>query len=102
VKYLDEKFIAVKEKVEQKTKESLEREKSMHEKVQEGLITMNDIIKGISEENKVKFSKVQAETAHLLESLTQAMESTAKSLEHEIARQKEDIKAIARHHIAHK
>jgi len=95
VKYLDEKFVSVKEKIEQETKESLEREKKMHEKVQEGLITMNDIIKRITEENKVKFNKIEVEATHLLESLTRAMENTSKGLENEISRQKEDIKAIA-------
>jgi hypothetical protein len=48
-KFVDSKFHTVLEQIKSDEKMSLEREKRMMNQVQEGLITMNDIIKGTKE-----------------------------------------------------
>ena len=58
-KYVDTKFINLLDQMKSDQKLSLEREKRMNDYVQEGLATMNDIIKGTKEQNVISLSHQQ-------------------------------------------
>ena len=55
-KFVDSKFNSIFEQLKSDEKLSLEREKRMMNQVQEGLVTMNDIIKGTKEQNLISLS----------------------------------------------
>lgn len=55
-KYLETRFINLQDQLKSDEKLSLEREKRMMTQVQEGLVTMNDIIKGTKEQNLISIS----------------------------------------------
>lgn len=55
-KYVDSKFATILETIKSDEKMSLEREKRMMNQVQEGLVTMNDIIKGTKEQNLISLT----------------------------------------------
>lgn len=55
-KYIEVKFINLLEQLKNDQKLALEREKRTNEYVQEGLVTMNDIIKGTKEQNLISLS----------------------------------------------
>lgn len=55
-KYLESRFINLQDQLKSDEKLSLEREKRMMTQVQEGLVTMNDIIKGTKEQNLISIS----------------------------------------------
>ena len=57
--YLDDKMVAFKEKMKQEEKNYLEREKKMLSNLQDGLLTVNDILKGINEQHSLNLSKAQ-------------------------------------------
>jgi len=58
-RYLETKFVHLSDQHKTDEKLSLEREKRMMTQVQEGLVTMNDIIKGTKEQNLISLSHQQ-------------------------------------------
>ena len=95
VKYLDDRVSSVKARINQEEKELMKREKKMLGNMQEGLITVNDIIKGSNEENSLKLSKVETGLAHVIKALEQMMGETTKILEKNIVIQGEDVKTLS-------
>jgi len=58
-RYLETKFLHLSDQHKTDEKMALEREKRMMTQVQEGLVTMNDIIKGTKEQNLISLSHQQ-------------------------------------------
>lgn len=55
-KYIEAKFQNLQDQMKSDEKLALEREQRMMSQVQEGLVTMNDIIKGTKEQNLISLS----------------------------------------------
>lgn len=55
-KYIEAKFLNLQDQMKADEKLALEREQRMMSQVQEGLVTMNDIIKGTKEQNLISLS----------------------------------------------
>ena len=57
--YFENKLISVQEKMKNEEKMSLERERRLMQQFQEGLVTMNDIIRGTKEQNLISLTHQQ-------------------------------------------
>ncbi|CDW87201.1 UNKNOWN [Stylonychia lemnae] len=74
-RYFENKFIGLLEKMKNEEKLSLERERRLMQQFQEGLVTMNDIIRGTKEQNLISLTHQQTVLGDQIKGLFQTVEA---------------------------
>ena len=73
--YFENKLISVQEKMKNEEKMSLERERRLMQQFQEGLVTMNDIIRGTKEQNLISLTHQQTVLGDQIKGLFSTLET---------------------------
>lgn len=68
-KWFEQKFAILTERVNQEDRTSLDRERRMMQQLQEGLITMGEIVKNVKEQNSIGLNEVHTLSLESLHSL---------------------------------
>ena len=79
-RYYENKFIGLQEKMKNEEKLSLEREKRLMQQFQEGLVTMNEIIRGTKEQNLISLTHQQTVLGDQIKNLFQTVEQVKDSI----------------------
>ena len=90
LRYLDEKVSGMKEKLKQDEKTSLEREKKMLGNLQEGLMTVSEIVKGTDEQASLNLTKAETMLKTSVDRLAKALEATQQAVAAELATLREE------------
>ena len=77
---IDNKFLVISEKLRAEEKMGLERERRLMQQFQEGMTTMNEIIRGAKEQNLISLTHQQTVLGDQIKSLFQGMETMKESV----------------------